>query len=164
NESVPNTIVMLHPPPRSTVVPCTTLFRSYQWQRKVGAGSFTDIVGETSSTLDLSLPNNGSKGDQRREEETPHDGEAAGLEVTSAAVTVVNTPPVVDSASINESAPKTSDTLHTTVTSHAAYLHDALSIYQWQRKVGAGSFTDIVGETSSTLDLSLPNNGSKGDQ
>src|SRR5207248_2964009 len=164
NESVPNTIVMLHPPPRSTVVPCTTLFRSYQWQRKVGAGSFTDIVGETSSTLDLSLPNNGSKGDQLRVKVTPHDGDDAGLEVTSAAVTVVNTPPVVDSASINESAPKTSDTLHTTVAGHASEGDTVYDTERWQRKVVAGAFTDIVGETPSLHDALPIYNGSKGDQ
>src|SRR5256885_10595277 len=84
---------MIRRPPRSTLFPYTTLFRS-------------NIVGETSSTLDLSLPGNGDKGDQLRVLVTPHDGEDAGLEVTSAAVTVVNTAPVVDTASINESAPK----------------------------------------------------------
>src|SRR5207248_2028843 len=118
-----------------------TVTYTYQWQRKVGAGSFTRSEERRVGKEGMSLSNNGSKGDQLRVKVTPHDGDAAGLEVTSAAVTVVNTPRVVDSASINESGRKTGDTLHTTVTSHDADGDTVTYTYQWQRKVGAGSFT-----------------------
>src|SRR5439155_5926588 len=92
---------------------------AYQWQKSTdGGATWSDLAGRTSSSLDLSGSGNGSKGDQLRVKVTPNDGTVDGLTVTSASVTVVNSAPVVDSASIDQSSPKTNDLLTTTVTKH----------------------------------------------
>ncbi len=66
----------------------------YQWTLN---GS--PIAGATGSSLDLSDPGNGDRGDQIAVEVTAGDGTAAG-HATSAPVTIVNSPPVLGDATI----------------------------------------------------------------
>src|SRR5258706_13446448 len=105
---------MIRRPPRSTLFPYTTLFRS----------------------------------DQLRVLVTPNDGDTDGNQFTAAAITVVNTAPVVSSVSYSDSSPKTNDTVTTTVTSSDADGDSVGYSYQWQKKVGAGSFTNQIGRAS----------------
>ena len=70
-----------------------------------------------------------------------------------------NQPPVVDSVVINQTNPKTNDTLSATVTSHDPEGSSVTYSYQWPRN---GS--NITGATNATLNLSGANNGNKGDQ
>jgi hypothetical protein len=63
----------------------------YQW-----INNDVDIVGATDATLDLSVAGNGDKGDAIAVRVTASDGTATSDPVTSAEVTVVDTPPVFD--------------------------------------------------------------------
>src|SRR5438477_5570963 len=67
---------------------------SFQWQRKVGAGDWTNISGATSSSLNLSVDGHGDRGDQLRALVKPKDGTDFGTEVASNVATVANTAPV----------------------------------------------------------------------
>ena len=67
--------------------PLTT---SYQWRRNT-----IDIVGATSSTLNLATAGNGDRGDQISVRVTVNDGQATSAPVTSDPVTVVNSSPVL---------------------------------------------------------------------
>ena len=67
-----------------------TLTTSYQWTK---AG--LDIVGATGATLNLATAGNGDKGDQIAVRVTVNDGTGPSAPVTSAAVTVVDTAPVL---------------------------------------------------------------------
>ena len=102
----------------------------------------TDASPSLTDTLDLSVASNGNRGDIVRVEVTPNDGIVSGTTV-NAQVTVENTAPVMDSASIDESAPKTNDTLHTTVSSHDVDGDVRTYGYQWQKNTGAG-WNDLV--------------------
>jgi hypothetical protein len=66
------------------------LTTSYQWRR-----NGTAIPGETASTLDLSRPGTGDKGDVISVRVEVSDGEASAVR-TSGQVTIVNSPPVFD--------------------------------------------------------------------
>jgi hypothetical protein len=70
-----------------------------------------------------------------------------------------NTPPVVDSAVIDQGAPRTNDTLTVTVTASDPDGDPLTYLYQWQK-----NGTDLSGRTASTLNLSQAGNGDKGDQ
>jgi hypothetical protein len=133
-----------------------TLTYHYQWFN----GSTS--VGGDSSTLDLGPSGNGDKGDKITVKVSASDGTASSSQATDN-VTVVNTAPVMDTASIAEPAPKTNDTLHATATSHDADGDTVSYSYQWQKDSGSG-WSDLTGETGSTLDLSQAGNGNKGDK
>jgi K319-like protein len=83
-----------------------------------------------------------------------NDGKVYELSVDTAG----NTPPVVDSVAIDQTAPLTNDTLTATVTGHDDDDDPIEFRYQW-RKNG----TAIPDETASTLDLSVAGTGDKGD-
>ena len=70
----------------------------------------------------------------------------------------VNTPPVVDSVTIDQASPGTNDTLTATVHAHDADGDPLSYSYRWFRNGVA-----IPGETGPTLDLSKPGNGDGGD-
>jgi hypothetical protein len=115
----------------------------------------------TSATIN---PLNPSKGDSVVVEATPNDGLFDGT-LHSSNVTVVNTAPVVDSASIGQSSPQTNDTLTTSVSKHDADGDTVTLAYQWQKSTNGGtSWNDLAGQTGSSLDLSVAGNGDKGDQ
>jgi phospholipase C len=76
---------------------------------------------------------------------------------------LVNNPPVIDSAQISPTHPKTNDVLSLDVSAHDADAGDNITLsYQWQKNSGTG-WTDLTGETGSTLDLATPGNGDRGD-
>jgi hypothetical protein len=75
------------------------------------------------------------------------------------AASPTNTAPVVDSVVINQSAPKTNDTLSATVTAHDDDGDPLTYTYQWQR-----NGTNIPGGNTPSLDLSVAGHGNKGDQ
>ena len=70
-----------------------------------------------------------------------------------------NQAPIIDSVTINQSNPKTNDTLSATVTSHDPEGSPVTYSYQWLKGGVA-----ISGATNATLNLSGTNNGNKGDQ
>ena len=70
-----------------------------------------------------------------------------------------NAAPVVDSVTIAPLLPATGQTLTATVTSHDAENSPLTTSYQWRRNT-----IDIVGATSSTLNLATAGNGDRGDQ
>ena len=83
---------------------------SYQWLK-----NGNPISGETNATLDLGVAGNGSSGDQLSLRVGANDGTDDSPLVTSSAVTVGNATPVVDSVTIDQSAPDTDDVLSVTV-------------------------------------------------
>ncbi len=127
---------------------------AYQWTK-----NGDDIAGATGATLDLGVSGNGDRGDAIAVRVTASDGGATSAPLTSAAVTVLNTPPVVISATVAPTSPDTDDVL--TATAVAKDLDgDALTYsYQWTRG-GA----DIAGATGETLDLAVSGNGDHGDE
>jgi phospholipase C len=72
----------------------TKLTFSYQWQKNTGSG-WTDLAGESGSTLDLASAGNGDKTDSIRAQVTANDGIEPGATVTTDPITVANTPPEV---------------------------------------------------------------------
>ncbi|HKY50859.1 MAG TPA: hypothetical protein VJP45_06355, partial [Candidatus Limnocylindria bacterium] len=83
---------------------------SYQWTR-----NGVDIAGATGATLDLGRPGNGDRGDAIAVRVTASDGGSTSDPLTSASVTVANTPPTVISATIEPTSPDTDDVLTETV-------------------------------------------------
>jgi fibronectin type 3 domain-containing protein len=89
---------------------------------------------------------------------TATDGTATATDTFSWTVTHTNTPPVVDTVTIDQSAPRTNDTLTVTVTAHDADGDQLTYAYQWTK-----NGVDISGATASTLNLATAGNGDKGD-
>ena len=162
--SSPTTNQTITATPTATDADGDTITFAYQWQKKVGAGSFTNIPGATTASLDLSIAGNGDKSDELRVLVTPNDGTVNGSQFTSSAVTVANSAPVVTNVAISPSSPMTNQTLTATPTATDADGDTVTFAYQWQKKVGAGSFTNIPGATTASLDLSIAGNGDKTDE
>ena len=103
-----------------------TLTYDYQW-----TNGGVDIAGETGATLDLGVSGNGDRGDDIAVRVTASDAGSTSDAVTSAAVTVANSAPVVTSVSIDQSTVHTNGTLTATVTGDDLD-GDGLGIdYQW---------------------------------
>ena len=119
-----------------------TLTYDYQWLRN-GA----EISGATDATLDLGVDGRRGRPDQPA---------GAGLRrhrhlrtlVTSGAVTIGNAAPVVDSVTIDQSAPDTDDVLSVTVDASDDDGDTLTYDYQW-----TNGGVDLAGETGDTLDL-----------
>ena len=88
---------------------------------------------------------------------TVDDGDLTATDTFTWTVGALNTQPVVDTVTITPTAPDTNQTLTANVTSHDADGDLLTASYQWTR-----NGTDIVGSTGSTLDLSAPGIGSRG--
>jgi hypothetical protein len=88
----------------------------------------------------------------------PSDGALTGNAVTSAAVVVQNSAPVIDSVMVAPTSPSTNDVLTATVTSHDDDGHPVTYSYQWFKNGVA-----IAGATGATLNLAVPGNGDGGD-
>ena len=108
-------------------------------------------------------PLNPSKGDVVTVEASPNDGTVNGALVSNT-VTVANSAPVVTNVVISPSSPTTNQTITATPTATDADGDTITFAYQWQKKVGAGSFTNIPGATTASLDLSIAGNGDKTDE
>src|SRR5215211_1234746 len=78
---------------------------------------------------------------------------------TSATHAAPSVPPVVDSVVIDQTSPRTNDTLTATVTSHDANGDQVTYAYQWTK-----NGVDLAGRTAATLNLAAAGNGDKGDQ
>jgi plastocyanin len=126
---------------------------TYQWLNNA-----SPLVGETGATLNLGTAGNGDTGNQISVEVTGHDGTAPSAPVTSSAVTVQNSAPIINSVTIDRSSPQTNDVLSVTVASTDVDNDGISYTYQW-RKNGS----DLVGQTASTLGLAAAGNGDKGD-
>lgn len=125
---------------------------TYQWTK-----NGVDLAGANALILDLSVPGNGDHGDSLALRVTANDGTHTTI-ATSQPVVVADTAPVVDSVSITPATASTDSVLTATVTAHDLDA-DALTFgYQWTK-----NGVDIAGATSSTLDLSVPGNGDRGD-
>src|SRR5205823_3586087 len=125
---------------------------AYQWYR--GEMRITDA---TASTLDLSVY--GDRGDRIHVSVTPSDGTLSGDPVSSSAVTVANTAPVIDSVVIRPAEPKTNDMLTAIATGHDADGDSVAYAYRWYQGDSL-----ISGANGSTLDLSTPGYGDRGNQ
>ena len=103
-----------------------TLTYDYQWTK-----GGVDLAGETGATLDLGVSGNGDRGDDIAVRVTASDAGSTSDAVTSDAVTVANSAPVVTSVSIDQSTVHTNGTLTATVTGDDLD-GDGLGIdYQW---------------------------------
>ena len=89
---------------------------------------------------------------------TATDGTTPATDSFTWTITHPNQPPTVTSASIDQSAPRTSDTLTVTVAATDPDNDPLTYSYQWTKN---GS--DLAGRTSSTLNLGGAGNGDKGD-
>jgi YVTN family beta-propeller protein len=127
---------------------------SYQWTKN-GA----DIRGATDATLDLAVSGNGDRDDQIAVRVTASDGSATSVPLTSAAVTVVNTPPAMISATIAPASPDTDDVLTAAVAAQDLDGDPLTYSYQWTK-----NGEDIAGATGATLDLAVSGNGDHGDE
>jgi hypothetical protein len=125
---------------------------SYQWQRQaLGTGGYAAISGQTSATLSLTgLTNTANDADNYRCVVSATDG-ATNVTSTAAALTV---PVPVISITAQPEAQSTNDTAAYAVYSVSATVTNGATLsYQWQRQPSGGSFSNISGQTSSTLTL-----------
>jgi hypothetical protein len=136
------------------------LVHSYQWLKNGVA-----VAGATASAYDLSVAGNGDAGDQIAVRVTTFDGQVSSSPVTSAPVTVAssggggeNSPPIVESVTIDQASPRTNDTLTATVVATDPDGDPLTYSHQWTKN-GA----DISGATSPSLDLAVAGNGDKAD-
>jgi hypothetical protein len=126
----------------------------YRWFR-----NGTVLAGATSSTLDLSQPGNGDRGDTIRVEVTGRDPVGALSEPVETSATVVNRAPAPGSVTVKPVAPATNDVASAALSGFSDVDGDAVTYgYQWYR-----NGTAITGATGRTLDLSQPGNGDLGD-
>ena len=119
---------------------------TYQWQGKVGAGSWTDISGATGLTYDV--PAGLTQTTQYRRAATNGCGTIYSNTITVNVYANLNGGSISSDQSICHSGDP------------AAFNNDASASggdgifnYQWQEKVGAGSFTDIGSATGLTYDV-----------
>ncbi len=127
----------------------------YAWLR-----NGTPIAGATGSTLDLSAPGNGDRGDEVRVEVYATDGRGAASDAAAQTVTVANTAPTAGTVTVKPSAPATNDVVKAVPSGFADVDGGELTYsYQWLR-----NGTAIGGATGRTLDLSQPGNGDLGDR
>ena len=134
-----------------------TLTYHYVWKNG------TTVVGGDSPTLNLSVAGNGDKGDTIHVYVSASDGSASSAQAHDQ-VTVANSAPTATNVLLNNTSPTTNQSIFVSYYADADGDAQSGTTYQWQKKVGAGSFTDITGETSASLDLSTAGNGDKGNQ
>ena len=110
---------------------------TYQWLK-----NGNPIVGQTGSSLDLSLANNGTRGDVIRVRATADDGQTTS-QLLSATVTIGNSAPTA-TVSLAPTTPFTNDTLTATATKADADGNAVTLTYVW--KVNGVDGQDHVGE------------------
>ena len=134
---------------------------TYEWKVEGVIRQTTSNVASTTDTFDLSTSNQGNRGEQVTVTVTANDGSLTSTPTGSstASATVANTPPVVDSVTIDQGSPGSNDVLSATIASSDADGDSRTYSYQWLK-----NGNPISGETNATLDLSVAGNGSSGDQ
>ena len=128
---------------------------TYVWKVDGVTKQTTSNVASLSDSFDLSATGNGDNGQTVTVTVTPNDGTEAGTSDIDTA-TVGNAAPVITSATIDETAPRTNDTIQVTTLASDDDGDTVTFTYQWTND-GA----NIAGQTGSSLDLSLPGNGGK---
>ena len=157
DETAPRTNDTIHVSAAATDDDGDTVTFTYQWTND-GA----DIVGQTGSSLDLSLPGNGGKNHVMAVKVTAHDGNGGtSTEVTALGVTIANTPPSA-TVSLNTATPGTNQTLTATATKSDADAEAITLTYEWKVNGATKQTTTKTGLTD-TFDLSASGNGSEGD-
>ena len=123
-----------------------------------------DIAGATNATLNLATAGNGDAGDQISVRVTGHDGFSLSTPVTSSAVTIVNpnTAPTAD-VSLNDSAPRTNDTITATAVGSDGQNDPLTYTYVWKVEGVTRQTTSNVASTTDTFDLSTSNHGNRGE-
>ena len=132
----------------------TSLKYDYQWKK-----NNKDIDGAKNSTLDLSTAGNGDKGDSITVSVTASDATSRSGTITSPAVTVLNSAPVISKFAITPDTANTSSTLSLTLAASDEDNDTLTYTYQW-KKNGAV----ISGATGKTLNLATAGNGDRGDK
>ncbi len=155
--SSPTTNQTITATPTTTDADADTVTFTYQWQKKVGLGSFTNIPGATSASLDLSIAGNGDKTDQLLVLVTPNDGAVNGAQVTSSAVTVANSAPVV-TVLITPPNPNTNAVVSASTTSSDDDGDTVNLTYVWKNGTTA-SGRSPNGAMTNTFDLSHAGHG-----
>ena len=128
---------------------------TYEWKVDGTTRQVTSGTASLSDSFDLSATGNGDNGQTVTVTVTPNDGTVAGTPAIDTA-TVGNAAPVITSATIDESAPRTNDTIHVSVVASDDDGDTVTYTYQW-----TNDGVNIVGQTGPSLDLSLPGNGGK---
>jgi hypothetical protein len=129
----------------------------YQW-----AGNGVDLTGATGPTLDLAAVGNGDHGDVVTVTVRGTDGAHVGPPVTTAPVTVQDTPPTATVA-LAPTAPATGDTLTATATRADIDPGDVVTLtYVWKVDGTVVRTTSGSSSGTDTLDLSQPGNGDPG--
>jgi len=130
---------------------------AYQWTK-----NGTDIPLATGATLNMSAAGAGDKADLIRVRVTANDGIANSAPLTSAPVTVTNTPPSA-TVSLSDHAPGTAATLTATATRADADATDTVGLtYVWTVN-GTPKKTTVTTATTDTFDLSVAGNGDAND-
>ena len=125
----------------------------YTWSR-----NGTVIAGQTSSTLDLSQPGRGDRGDEISVRVVARDPQNHASDGVTETTTVATTDPTAGTVSVRPTAPAANDTVSAVVSGYADIDGDALSYqYQWSR-----NGEEIVGATGRSLNLATVSGVSAG--
>ncbi|WP_344515539.1 immunoglobulin domain-containing protein [Dactylosporangium maewongense] len=124
-----------------TVAATGTPTPAVQWQSKTGAGSWTDIAGETG----LSYTFTTAAGDDAKQYRAVFTNGIGSPVATAAATLTVQTGPGVTTQPQDQQV-----TAGASVSFTAAATGNPTPTVQWQSKTGAGSWTDIAGATSTS--------------
>ena len=143
--------VTSHDPEGSTVT------YSYQWVK-----NGTDIPGATGASLDLGVAGNGDRGDAIAVRVVGNDGTLDSAPVTSAPVTVTNTPPTA-TVSLSPSSPDTNAMLTATATMSDADGDPVTVTYVWKVNGVVRQTTASTSSSTDQFDLSQSGNGDDGD-
>ncbi|MFL5750463.1 MAG: LamG-like jellyroll fold domain-containing protein, partial [Chloroflexota bacterium] len=131
---------------------------AYQWTKN---GS--NIAGASGSTLDLSIPGRGDRGDLIAVIVTASDGSLQSDPLAADAVTVANTAPTA-SVSLSPDPAGTAGVVTATVTKADADPGDTVTVtYVWKVNGTPVQTTSNSASTTDTLDLSAAGNGDPGD-
>ena len=128
---------------------------TYQWLK-----NGNPLVGRTGSSLDLSLANNGTRGDIIRVRATADDGQTTS-QLVSAPVTIGNSVPTA-TVSLAPTTPFTNNTLTATATKADADGNAVTLTYVWKVNGVTIKTTSASNALTDTLDLSQPGNGDPG--
>ena len=134
-----------------------TVAVTYQWLK-----NGNPIVDQTGSSLDLSLANNGTRGDIIRVRATADDSQTTST-LLSATVTIGNSVPTA-TVSLAPTTPFTNDTLTATATKADADGNAVTLTYVWKVNGVTVKTTSASNALTDTLDLSQPGNGDPGQQ
>lgn len=129
---------------------------AYQWTK-----NGIDIAGATSETLDLSAAGAGDRGDAIAVRVTPTDGTLAGAPITTTAVVIADSAPVLW-VNLEPASPTTQTVLVASASASDADGDSLVFTYVWKVN-GVTRQTTATTARSDRFDLRRPGNGNKGD-